>query len=303
MNKKKKLISALTALTLLTSSTTSALAASSRYHNSQYTASTGVFYVDDNGFKVMDDYVIDPNNRKIYGGYSFDYRDNVILNNPIYENYNNYDNYYNEYRDYYNNYNDYNNYNKEHVVNVDISDPEVYARYMQAHRETCNDYYCRYNNQYPQNYNNANNYDYYNTNQNNYEDTQFYVLVKTENGITKYAYSPVADISEYGIYGWALNSIYNENDFDLNSVFFEEINTFGNDYRWNSDIVNKINNIHNLFIWRYETYEGTKYCVSKVRIPQNPDFVFNSEFNINDIGVLKTSYAVMNQMAYNRLLR
>ncbi len=101
----------------------------------------------------------------------------------------------------------------------------------------------------------------------------------------------------------SLLDIFNEiaNDLELNSVFYEEINTFNNDYRWDGRIVNMINNSHNMYVWVYYTNEGPKYCVSPVKFPSNSDFVYNSDYNINDVTeALKTNTAAAKDLYYTR---
>ena len=287
MSKKRKVVSAVAALSLAATMAPSVNAAKSNYHTTKYSSSYGQYYTDDYGNKVYDDFIIDQNGQKHYD-YQLDNKDNAIIN-----------------YDCFNSYEDYKRYENTHL-NVEIADDDVFNRVVTAHRENCNDYRCRMGyEQFIVNHgqNQINNSVNNNWNQNQVPTTnnKLYTVVKTQNGVTKYAYSPVENVANYGIYGWNLNSTYNENDLDLNSVFYEEINTFGNDFRWNYDVVNTINNTHNLYVWSYNMNGETKYCVSPNKYPQNNEFTYNSDFNINDVNVeLKTSYKAMIEKAYIR---
>ena len=264
------------------------------------------YYKDEDGNKIYEDHIVDNNGNVLYDGYYIDEDGNAIIVEKMPTIYDDYD--YDYDYDYDNNY--YNRYNDSNThINIDISDPEVYNRYLKDHKKHCNDYQCKHNradiinhgqNGYNNNYDNNYNYNDYNKN-NNLENKYLYTVVKTQDGVTKYAYSPVANVADYGIYGWTLNSIYNENDLELNSVFYEEINTFNNDYRWDGRIVNMINNSHNMYVWVYYTNEGPKYCVSPVKFPSNSDFVYNSDYNINDVTeALKTNTAAAKDLYYTR---
>ena len=281
-------------------------------------------YYDQYGNRISSSYVYDRFGNKVGISTLFDNYDNYKYNNSNYQIYNpnvvyntnpnynyNYDPNYN-----YNCNPNSGYYNGNDYVNVDIDDPNILNRYLEMRdgqlyygNTRVDNHGAAYNNGMPQQHWDPNVPQMppygapingqYNPIQNpivneNYYVTPLYTLVKTQWGKTVYAYSPVADVySAYGISGWRLNSIYNENDYALNSVFYEEVNSFGNDIRTNPYTVDRINNATNLYIWRYQSMEGTKYCVSTVKDPIYPGFVYNSTFNINDLGPLKTADAVM----------
>ncbi len=219
--------------------------------------------------------------------------------------------YYDEYDPYYNEYYNNNNYNLDNHINVDIQDPAILQRYLADHAKNCTDYDCAarghydylqeyYPSYYPE-YNpnyypeyNPNYYPNYNQYEDNYvSDDQYdnqnyegvlYTLVKyTADGNAVYAYSGTQDVAKYGFSGWQLNSLYNSNDYSLNSVFYEEKYRFGNNFDWNEQIVNLINQTSGLYIWRY--YDGdVHYCVSPNMLPNSDRYEFNSKYFVaNDL--------------------
>ena len=303
---KKKVVNKIAATALAVSMMPSAYAATSNYHSTRKDNTGEYYYVDSYGNKVYDSYIIDSQGRVLYDGYYFDERDNVIIDENQY--YYNYDAGKEQYLNYLN-----------YHLNIDIP-MEYLPNFLAAHTQNCDDYQCKAgyekyfknevynqipNTTYPSTPSITNpNY----TNENT--DNIFYTMVKIQNGITKYAYSNTKTLAQYGLFGWEFNSVYNFNDYTLNSVFYEEIYTFGNDYRWNYDIVNKINNNTNLYIWRYQNEFGeTKYCVSTIQNPTLVNqqlvtksfakFYYNSNFNINDVAVeLKTVSSAINDIGY-----
>lgn len=212
--------------------------------------------------------------------------------------YDEYDPYYNEYNPNYGEY--YNNYNLDNHINVDIQDPAILQRYLADHAKNCTDYDCAarghydfYQNYYPED--NSNYYPDYNQYEDNYVpndqyDNQnyegvLYTLVKyTADGNAVYAYSGTQDVSIYGFSGWQVNSVYNSNDYSLNSVFYEEKYRFGNNFDWNDQLVDLINQTSGLYIWRYYEGENAKYCISSRIFPESERYEFNSKFSvINDL--------------------
>lgn len=331
MKKKTKVASVLTAGVLAATMGANALAASSRYHTT-YTKNGESYYTDSYGNEVHTDYVITNDGVYVDRKYCrFDEKDNVIDVNYSYDHnmYPNYpEGYYNDYPNY-NNYpagtwfpqteDEYTRFLEEEHLNIDINVIEDKRNFFAQHRKSCTNPTCNYgydrfysktyapltpNNGYDNNYND----NYYNNYQPNYQTKQikFYTLVKQAYGQNVYAYSPVPSVEQYGIYGWTLNSEYNANDYGLNSVFYEEFNTFGNDFRF-SNIASAIVNANNLFVWRYSLPTGeVKYCLSNVQYPQSvysqdfdmSIFTYNSKFNMNDLNELKTVSAAMEELKY-----
>ena len=147
-------------------------------------------------------------------------------------------------------------------------------------------------------YNNQNNNNQNYTENNQQEEGKLYTLVKYGwDGKPIYAYSGIKDVSIYGFTGWSYNSDYNFNDLDINSVFYEELNSFGNQFIYNPSLMEYIKQTSGLYIWRYlNDYGNIKYCVSATRVPNSLDFEFNSEFDpYNDISKIKTAKAVYNR--------
>ena len=335
---RKKVLSVATATSVLFGIAT--MNATANAYNSRF--STDGPYYQDNGFTTEDYY-----NR--YNNYPNNYYDYNNYNN--YSNYNNYNNYNNDYN---NGYNNGYNYNQDEHINVDINDPVVLERYLQAHKANCTDYECQrdnhvkymtelvngqynnngnyyydnnYNNNVNPNYNYPQEYPNYNPNQqynnwntptyipeNNYQNVtpaqqqpiyevqKLYTFVKYDAyGNKVYAYGANSDLNKYGFTGWILNSEYNANDYNLNSVFYEEKYHFGNNFDWNSSLVEFIKQTSGLYVWTYKNQWGeTKYCLSPIKMPNNNTFVYNSDFNpVNDLSELKTADAVYNQ-GYSR---
>ncbi len=304
---KRKVISVVTALSMSgTMGATMASAANSFTNTQGYTYVEGkaTVYTDVYGNTVYNGkgYILDSYGHRLSesSSYYLDYDGNAIITNQQHQHYDyGYDNY-----DQYGNYN--NNYNPNAHVNVDILDPNVLQRYLQAHQANCQNPACIQNNHqnyldnlygYDNNYNyDYNNYPQYNDNNQfydyGYENNQLYTLVKYKNnGEAIYAYSATDNVRQFGFEGWNVNSIYNENDYNLNSVFYEEAHTFGNNFYWNDNIMNRIMANSGLYVLKYQSYNGEKYCLSPIK--NVPGFEYNSNFNpYNDLSDLKTAESV-----------
>ena len=313
---KRKVISVVTALSMTGTMGATMASAANTFTNTQgytYVEGKATVYTDKYGNTIYNGkgYIIDSYGHKINesngNNYFFDYDGNAVITNSQHQHY---DYGYNNYYDQYGNYNYNNSYNPNAHVNVDILDPNVLQRYIQAHQANCQNPACIQNNHqdyfndlygYNNNYN-YNNYPQYNDNYNNYneypqyndydyENGQLYTLVKYKNGKAVYAYSATDNVRQFGFEGWIVNSEYNANDYNLNSVFYEEAHTFGNNFYWNDDIMNKIMANSGLYVLKYQTYDGIKYCLSPIR--EVPGFEYNSKFNpYNDLSNLKTAEAV-----------
>ena len=354
---RRKVISVITAASILAGMGT--MTVSARYAQTKngytYYSDLNSTYVDKYGNIIYNGqgYLMTPSKERLYekSNYYFDADGNaVIFNYPksnVNNNYNsftnsyggfttedNYPNYYYNQNYYDSNYYDSNYYyNPNEHINVDISDPQVYQRYLNAHKANCTDQNCIVNNHnnymsqfytdnnpnytdsydynnYPNNWNQQNDYNNYNNangyynNQNIYQEPVYevrklYTLLKYDKyGNKVYAYAADTDVSKYGFSGWVLNSEYNANDYALNSVFYEEKHHFGNNYDWNAELVEFIKQTSGLYIWMYQNNLGeTKYCISPIKDPNTSAFVYNSPFDPkNDvISELKTADAVYNQ--------
>ena len=195
-------------------------------------------------------------------------------------------------------------------MNIDIA-PENLDAFLQSHTRNCTDQRCRTGYALYQNYfkdlsnsNEVNNNIISPSDQILQQSSDIlYTLVK--DGV--YAYSKVPDVSIYGLYGWTCNSIYNENDYNLNPVFFEEINTFGNHIEYNYDIISKINNNTDMYVWTYNIDGIDYWCVSPSKNPYdinnaianytNVRFNLVGEYGVIDLSVpLKTSAQVLNSL-------
>lgn len=327
-NIKRKVVSVVTALGLLASSMPAALAATSKYHTSSRDSYGNQYYTDKYKNKVYDGYIVDQYGNTFYRnryGVSFDDRDNAIIDVNayyMYENGNVNSNWNNGFQNNENQgLNDYLDYLSSHL-NID-ADPANLNRIMEAHTQTCVDMRCitgyaLYKNYFQTVSNTA-------SNQQNNGNEQFipqnptetadtlYTLVKTVGNKTVYAYAKDQDVTKYGIYGWTCNSVYNANDYSLNSVFYEEINSFGNAISSNPYITSAINANTDLYVWNYVINGQNHWCVSPVQDPAeinkqiapytNVRFSFVSEYNMNDVNVdLKTSSTVLDSLGFDPIM-